>query len=128
MADETKPAEFAIGKSPANLIKRLQENRKLKVKVGRFTFTCRRPTDLESAQWYRNGQNGADLFMNFVIDWDGVQEKDVMGGGGTDLLPFDLGLWQTWVVDRMDLWEPIANAIKDAYRDHQKDMEAIEKN
>lgn len=116
---EGKPVDF--------LIKRLRENRKGKVTVGKFTFTYRRPTDREAAEWYRSGAKDADIYLNYVSDWGDVTEDDVIGGGGSDALAFDLGLWREWVVDRTDFWEPIVIAVIGAYREHQKSMEDAEK-
>ena len=121
MADEVVKA------SPESLIKRLRENRKCKVAVGKFTFFCRRPSDKEFADWYRAGRREAEIYLYNVIGWEGVTENDVIGGGGSDHISFDIDLWHEWASDRPDFWEPIVKCVLGAYREHEKDMEAAEK-
>ncbi len=96
------------------LIERMRKQRELEVKVGNFTFIARRPTD---AQLIEVGRN-IDLCEKFVIGWNGVTENDIIGGGGTDPIPFSAALWAEMYGDHPEFWEPIAAAILAAYQAH----------
>lgn len=110
------------------LIAALRKNRELKVAVGKFTFTCRRPTDEEAVTLYRGGLSNAVIAANHVVAWDGVTEDDLVGGGGTDAVPFDGPLWREWCADRNDFWAPIGDACMKAYEDHVSGLKEAEKN
>lgn len=110
-----------------DLINRIRENRKLKVSVDRFTFICRRPTDVEATQLYRDGASHAQIATDYVIGWSGVTEDDVVGGGGSDAIEFDRDLWAEWCADRTAFWKPISDAVLAAYAQHVKDLKAAEK-
>jgi hypothetical protein len=100
------------------LITRLQKQRELKVVVGKFTFTARRPTDVEMIEIGRSGVEWHGMAERFVTGWEGVSEDDIIGGGGSDKPAFTLALWAEWCADRPDFWEPIASALLDAYKAH----------
>lgn len=113
-----------------NYLERLRKNRELKVVVGRWTFTARRPTDVEAAPIFDPKTNTtlADVARDYVIGWDGVVEDDVIGGGGTDPVPFSLELWREWSSDRPDIWETIGTRVTEAYLLHRKQIEDAGKN
>lgn len=104
------------------LITRLKKQRELKVVVGKFTFTARRPTDVEMIEIGRGGANWHALAERFVSGWDNVTEDDVVGGGGSDKPAFSAELWAEWCADRPDFWQPIANALLDAYKAHAEQL------
>jgi hypothetical protein len=115
------------------LVNQIRKQREFKkavtdAKTGRvYTFICRRPTDQDAAEIQR-GETRPNLCQRFVVGWEDVTENDVVGGGGSDVLEFDPLLWREWVADRRDFWEPIAEAILDAYSGHAKEMDDAAKN
>lgn len=90
------------------------------------------------------------ITQRFVVGWEGVTEDDVVGGGGSDVVEFDVSLWHEWCADRKDFWGPCARhldgsgtpeereqckdcaplttAILDAYKDYAKEMDGAVKN
>jgi hypothetical protein len=110
------------------LIAKLKKAREVKVTIGKFTFTARRPTDVEAIALHRGDGAFSTIAQDFVIGWDGVTEDDIIGGGGSDPFPFAPELWREWCADRPDLWGPISNACLDAYREHAEKLTSIEKN
>lgn len=124
MADEER-----IGKSANDIIRAIRKNRQLSVTVGKFKFIATRPTDAAVLDFSRNGGSKlVDLAQQYVVDWEGVTENDLMGGGGTDLIPFDAMLWREWSADRPHFWGPIGQAIWDAYKAHEASLEKIQGN
>lgn len=110
------------------LIAKLRKAREFEVVVGRVTFTCRRPTDVEAVEWHSKGAKFADLVKGCVVGWSGVTEDDVAGNGNADPVPFNADLWQEWIADRADYWEPIATPILNAYQAHAEKTEERQKN
>jgi len=111
------------------LVAKIRKQREFKVKVGRFTFTARRPTDAEFIAFaQRGGVNYHDVASDFIVDWEGITEDDIVGGGGSDKVKFDMRLWREWVADRADFWEPIATPIIDSYNAHKTKLEDAAKN
>lgn len=111
----------------AALIARLKKQRELKVTIEPHTFICRRPTDVEMIEIGRAGADWSELAARFVVEWEKVTENDVVGGGGSDAVPFSSALWRDWSADRPDFWEPIATALLAAYSEHRKSIEATRK-
>lgn len=111
------------------LLARIHKNRELKITVGRFVFTARRPTVIEAGRMREAGRDGpADLAADHVVDWSGVTEDDLVGGGGTDQVPFDERLWREWCADRPDLWQPISGAVLEAFATYAKAQKEAPKN
>ncbi len=112
----------------SDIARRLRKAREFTVKIGKFTFTVRRPTDVEALVIDREGATFDQIAAKFVVGWDGVVEDDVVGGGGQTPLQFDRDDWEDWVVDRTDFWAPIASALLDRYLQHRSKAEAVVKN
>lgn len=110
------------------LIERIRKQRELKVKLDGRTFIARRPTDVEFVEINRAGASFSELGLKFVTGWEAVTEDYIVGGGGTDLVPFTTDLWSEVWGDRPELWEPISTAIVDAYREHTAAREVTAKN
>ena len=110
------------------LIEKIRKQRELKVTVGKFTFTARRPTDVEAIALGRSDSAFSDIAAKFVVGWEGVTEDDVVHGGNLTPLPFDAGLWVEWCNDHPAFWAPISTAVLDSYRDHAAAMEGEGKN
>lgn len=98
------------------LVDRLRKNRELKVTVGKFRFTCRRPTDVEALEIHRADAQFSTVAVRFVIGWENVLEDDIVGGGVMTAVPFDVALWAEWCAERPDFWTPISMAVLDAYK------------
>lgn len=112
-----------------DLIVRMRKNRELKETIGKFTFTLLRPTDHDVFRLFRDGDpSNARLALEFVAGWEGVIEDDLVGGGGTDPVPFSADLWRTWCDDRMDFWEPIATRVTKAVVERREALEQAGKN
>jgi hypothetical protein len=110
------------------LIAKLKKAREVRVTIGKFTFTARRPTDVEAIALHRDDAAFSTIALDFVIGWEGVTEDDMFGGGSTVALEFTPEFWRTWAADRPDFWGPISNACLDAYRVHAEAMTSVEKN
>ena len=87
---------------------------------------AKRPTDVEMVTL--QGQPYHMIGSSHVVGWEGWTENDVIGGGGSDAVPFTPALWAEIYADRTDLWEPISAAIIDAYRRHAETVKARAKN
>lgn len=110
------------------LLAQIRKRRESKVPVGKFTFLLRRPTDADMVDLAKRGAEYFEVASEFVIGWEGVTENDVIGGGGSDVLPFDSRLWREWCADRKDFWDPIGEAAVEAYNFHKKELEEDAKN
>lgn len=109
------------------LVEKLRKARERTVEVAGYTFTVRRPTDVE-AQRLRVISSTAEL-IPFVVGWAGVKELDVLPSGGDGHpVPFDPDVCREWLSDRPDLLQPLVDAIVAAYREHTAELEAGEKN
>lgn len=108
------------------LIQKLRKARERNVAVGGYTFTVRRPTDLEALDLRTASR--IDALLRFVVGWQGVNEIDLMPGGSAVPVAFDAALAAEWLADRPDLLDPLVDAIVDAYRAHVAALEAAAKN
>ena len=98
------------------LIDKLRRAREFKVEAGGYSFTLRRPTDLE---WVEiAGQSSARAVLPFVIGWEGVKELDLIPGGDPHPLPFDATACQEWLADRIDLLPLLLEAFVKSYEAH----------
>lgn len=109
-----------------SLVDKIRKARERDVEVGGYTFTMRRPTDIE-AMALRDADSVADL-LPFVVGWAGVKEIDVLPGGDAFPLAFDAAVAAEWLADRPDLLDPLVTAIMDAYRAHAAALEGAAKN
>lgn len=113
----------------SELAKALRKQREFPVKIGKFTFTVRRPKDTEAIEIHEKRMDFSELASKFVCGWSGVTEDDIKGGGGSMVEPpFDLEDWQEWCADRPDFWQPIGNALWEKYSQHIQKAEAVAKN
>ena len=111
-----------------DLLGKIRKRRECKVVIGRFTFTVRRPTDVEAIALHRSDSAFNSIAADFVCGWEGVTTDDLIGDKTADPVPFDAELWREWCADRPDFWGPIANAALDAYREHAQQLEEAAKN
>lgn len=107
------------------LLDRLQKARQRKVDAGGFSFTIRRPTDLQMAKLA--GKDAYELVLQYVVGWN-LKEIDVVPGGDSIDAEFSAELWQSWIEDHPDLWLPLIEEIKKLYAEHAKLVEDSAKN
>lgn len=108
------------------LIDKLRRARETKVQAGGFGFIVRRPTALEMIE-IQNQPRGRAI-LPFVVGWEGVRELDLIPGGDPHPLAFDADLAREWLIDRIDLLAPLADAIFEAFRRHEATLEDAKKN
>lgn len=108
------------------LIRRMRKARQSQVDVGRFKFTILRPQEGEMVRV--KNMTAVELATEYVIDWHGVTEADLVPSGGSDPVAFDRELWFEWCRDRHDFWSPINNALNTAIADHINRREEAAKN
>lgn len=108
-----------------SLIDKIRKARETTVTINGKTWTIRRPTDEEAAQF---GQSGLlDMVKRFVIGWELI-ELEIVPGGGPEKVQFDSALFAEWVADQPEVWEPFGTAILDAYKAHAEKRDAAVKN
>ena len=103
----------------AALIAKIRKARETKVKVEKFTFTIKRPTDLEMLELSAQRLKQVDILEGYVINWEGVTEIDIVSSGTDVAAVFSRELFAEWIADQPQLWGPITEAIVDAYQKHQ---------
>lgn len=111
------------------LIEKLRRAREQAIQVGGYTFTVRRPTDLEMLTLReRLVERDIACLLPFVVGWSGVNEIDLVPGGDPVPAPFDAALCGEWLADRPDLLNPLTVAILDAYKAHAQELDDAKKN
>lgn len=108
-----------------SLVEKLRKAREKQVEVGGFTFTVRRPTDVEMM---RLQGRDVEALIGFVVGWDGVREMDVLASGDGSVLPFDAVVAREWLSDRPDLLTPLVDAVIDGYKAHAQGLGDAAKN
>lgn len=119
----------------AQLAIRIRKSRELRIELdkprgdGKFTVVALRPSDLEMSELIAlAGHRHIRRMLECVVDWEGVIEDDLIGGGGTDSVTFNARLWAEWAADNGTWWNPIAERLKAAYATHIESLEAAAKN
>ena len=107
--------------------KELRKAREVCVEVGGKQFTIRRPTDEEALRIGRDDTDMFGIIKRFTVGWE-LTEMDVIPGGTDAKLQFDSELFAEWVADQPAVWEPLAQAIMDAYKAHADKRDAAVKN
>lgn len=102
------------------LVDKLRRAREERVEAGGFTFTVRRPTDIEMLEM--RGGGSVSRLLRFVVGWDGVKESDLIPGGDPHPLPFDAEACAEWLSDRPDLLNPLAARIMERYQEHAEKL------
>lgn len=109
-----------------SLADKIRKAREIRVPVGGYTFTVRRPTDVEIIEL--RGTIPITRLLPYIIGWEGVTEGDIIPGGDPHPLAFDAEACAEWLSDRPDLLGPLVEAIMDAYRQHVQRLEEAAKN
>lgn len=100
---------------------RYDRAREGRVQVGRFTFVFRRPSPYEVAELAWSGRRFDLGFVEgFVSGWEGVKESDLLPGGDPVEAGFDPALFSAWLRDRPDFWDPVTNAVIEAYNRYEE--------
>ncbi|MGZ5000622.1 MAG: hypothetical protein ACXV7F_09995 [Methylomonas sp.] len=102
------------------LIDKLKKSRETNVGTGGYTFTVRRPTDMEAMYLRGSGLKQGDLMEKFVVGWSGVTELDIIPGGTGLEVPFETRLFMEWVADKPNLWADLVDAIVSSYKAHEE--------
>lgn len=98
------------------LLEKIRRAREFRVEAAGFTFTVRRPTDVE---WMEiAGQSTARAVLPFVVGWEGVKEMDIIPGGDPHPLAFDAEVCKEWLTDRIDLLPTLLDAFVKSYEAH----------
>lgn len=110
------------------ILRQIRKQRELTIPLSdRLKVIARRPSQLQMTELTREGRF-SDLGTKYVIGWEGFIEDDFVGGGGSDKVAFDAELWSEYYADHVDCWEPISNAILEAYNAHARSTEDEAKN
>jgi len=107
------------------LANKIRKARESQVQAGGFTFTIRRPTDVDMLEF--NKIKTTEHLIRFVVGWDGVKEIDLIPGGDGHPAPFDSDACSEWLSDRSDLMIPVVNAIVEAYQAYKIKLGDAEK-
>lgn len=108
------------------LVEKLRRARERDVSAGGYTFTVRRPTDVEMVAIAKAGTVLA--WLPHVVGWKGVREIDLIPGGDPHPLEFSAEVRDEWLADRPDLLGPLVQAMGEAYQAHADALGAAAKN
>jgi hypothetical protein len=101
-----------------SLIDKIRKAREIGgIEADGHTFTIRRPTDEEATRWRTQKVDMFAVVKTFVIGWD-LTELDLIPGGSPVAVPFDAELFAEWVADQPSVWEPLGQAVLEAYKAH----------
>lgn len=109
-----------------SLAAKIRKARESAVEVGGYTFTVRRPTDIEMLDL--QGEGSVARLLPFVVGWAGVKELDLVPGGDPHPLPFDGAACAEWLADRPDLLGPLVSEIVASYGRHAAALDTAAKN
>ena len=107
------------------LADKIRKSRESQVQAGGFTFTIRRPTDMDMMEF--NRVKKTEFLIKFIVGWEGVTELDLIPGGDGHPAPFDSEACDEWMADRADLMIPVVNDIVEAYQAHKAKVGEAEK-
>lgn len=110
-----------------SLADKIRKARETTFPVGGFTFTVRRPTDVEMLRLRADGLT-LDSLIGFVVGWSGVKQIDLIPGGDPVPAEFDTETAREWLSDRPDLLTPLVDEILALYRKHVDALGVAEKN
>lgn len=108
------------------LADKIRKSRESLVPAGEFTFTIRRPTDVDMMEYSRNPVPAK--LLKFVVGWEGVKELDIITTGDGHPAPFDSDACAEWLADRSDLFVIVVNAVIESYQSHKAKIESAAKN
>lgn len=95
-----------------SLAEKMRRAREQKVEAGGFTFTVRRPTELQMYSLRESlKQEDIGVLMPFIVDWSGVQELHLVPGGNPVDVPFDADVCAEYLADNARLFNELVVAI-----------------
>lgn len=107
------------------LADQIRKARESTIEAGGYTFTVRRPTALQLAEW--RGLSGLQWLTRVVVGWN-VPEHELVPGGGGKVPPFDAEAFVEWAGDRPDVFAEIAQQAQALIEAHYATEGAAEKN
>jgi hypothetical protein len=112
-----------------SLVEKIRKARESVVELGGFKFTLRRPTALEVIEIRVSDQGRGRAVLPYVIGWEGVTTLALgLPGGDSHPLAFDPTVRDEWLTDRLDLLQPLADAVFAAVAAHEATLEDAKKN
>lgn len=108
------------------IAEKLRKAREVTVDAAGFTFTVRRPTDLEMIDLFKARAGRA--ILPYIVGWSGVSELAMLGTGAPHPLDFDADACAEWLEDRLDILNAIVAAVFKAYETHQEKLANAVKN
>lgn len=113
-----------------SLAEKIRKSRESQFEVGGHRFTIRRPTALEMIEIRVSDQGRGRAVLPFIIDWDNTVTALAIGLPGADAHPveFDAVVRDEWLTDRLDLLQPLADAVFAASAAHAAKLEDTKKN
>ena len=112
----------------SDLLARIRKSRESMVEVDGYRLTVRRPTDWQALQMHQDESTVFDVAREYVVDWSGVKESDLLKSGGSDEIAFDADLWAEWLSDNDQFILPIYSAVMESYTAHRNKKETASKN
>lgn len=104
-----------------SLIDKIRKSRESSLSLGDVKLTIRRPTVLEATTLiFSSTFEGVEKIAEFVINWEGVNEIDLLPGGSGTPVPFSPDVFMEWISDCPEHWGPLIEGVKSAYENAQK--------
>jgi hypothetical protein len=115
----------------ATLIQKALEQREQWVALdddGAKRVRVRRPPGAHVFEFGRN--RTPEVFLRTAVGWDGFTEADILGAGvgSSDPVPFNVDLWVTLALDRIDWIGKVSEVVTTAITQYIEATEAIAKN
>jgi hypothetical protein len=109
----------------ASLAEKIRRSRQGEVDINGRTFLFHRPTDLQMAGLHAEfggSYSKPEIARRYVCGWKGMTEADLFTGGSEATpAPFEKELFNEWLADARDYWDPLYKAILGAYADYSTD-------
>jgi hypothetical protein len=93
------------------IIDKIRAARAVRITAGSVVFFATRPTVSRFGEMHRSVAKDADICRECVTGWDNVRERDIIDGGGDDIVAWDAALFGELIVDRVDWSAAIVAAI-----------------
>jgi hypothetical protein len=88
------------------------------VEVGGKQVTLRRPTEYEKVL---HGNLPLLEYVCQFVDACELSEADLFDGGSAEVLvPFEREVFQDWILDKPDMWKPLAEALGEMVKRYQE--------
>lgn len=91
------------------LADKMRRARETRITHGVHEFVIRRPTEMEFAEWLRD--RVPVRLLDYVVDWSGVRECDLVNGGDPHPVEFDRDALVEWATDNSTLFVALTSAV-----------------